>query len=150
MGVLSALPLISAGNLCCCLWVISGGVVAAYLLQQESPTPITNGDGAMVGLLAGLIGALVCTAISIPITLMFAPMERRIVGSLLQNSENLPPVWRDMMERSQGGRFRAARVVLGLMFWLCAGAIFSTIGGLLGATFFRKPLPPGNTATPAS
>ena len=29
MGVLSALPLISAGNFCCCMWVISGGLVAA-------------------------------------------------------------------------------------------------------------------------
>ena len=35
IGVLSALPLISAGNCCCCLWVIGGGVVAAYLLQQS-------------------------------------------------------------------------------------------------------------------
>jgi len=40
LSVLSALPLISAGNLCCCLWVISGGLVAAYLLQQNQSTPI--------------------------------------------------------------------------------------------------------------
>ena len=35
MGVLSALPIISAGNACCCLWVVSGGVIAAYLLPAE-------------------------------------------------------------------------------------------------------------------
>jgi hypothetical protein len=28
MGVLSALPIVSAGNWCCCLWVVSGGLVA--------------------------------------------------------------------------------------------------------------------------
>jgi len=150
MGVLSALPLIAAGNLCCCLWVISGGVVAAYLLQQDSPTPITNSDGAIVGLLAGLIGAIVCWVISIPINIIFGPIERRMVGSLLQNAENMPPGWRDMMARSQGGAFRAARLVFLLFLWLFAGAIFSTIGGLLGATFFRKPLPPASSATPAS
>ena len=44
MGVLSALPIISAGNLCCCLWIISGGLVAAYVLQQNQPTPITPAD----------------------------------------------------------------------------------------------------------
>ena len=147
MGVLSALPLVSAGNVCCCLWVISGGVVAAYLLQQASPTPITNSDGALVGLFAGLIGALVCWGISIPITLIFAPMERRIVTSLLENNQNLPPMWRDMMDRSQSGTFRAARLVLGLMFWLCAGAVFSTIGGLLGAVIFRKPLAPADATS---
>ena len=142
IGVLSALPIIAAGNLCCCLWVISGGVLAAYLLQQDSPAPITQSDGAVVGLLAGLVGAIVCWVISIPITLLFAPMERRMVGSMLENAENMPPVVREFMERSQGGAFRAARLVLSLFFWLFAGAIFSTIGGLLGAVFFRKPVPP--------
>ena len=32
MGVLSALPLISAGNICCCLWVIVGGMSLGTLL----------------------------------------------------------------------------------------------------------------------
>ena len=41
MGVLSALPIISAGNVCCCLWVVSGGAIAAYLFQQERAAPIT-------------------------------------------------------------------------------------------------------------
>ncbi len=35
LGVLSALPIVSIGNVCCCLWVISGGVLAAYLLQRN-------------------------------------------------------------------------------------------------------------------
>ena len=56
MGVLSALPIVAAGNLCCCLWIISGGVVAAYLLQQNQSAPVTPGDGALVGLLAGMAG----------------------------------------------------------------------------------------------
>jgi len=33
--------------------------------------------------------------------------------------------------------------VVGLMFYLVVGAIFSTIGGLLGALVFKKPPPPG-------
>ena len=45
IGVLSALPIVSAGNLCCCLWVVLGGVVAAYLLQQNQSTPLNVGDG---------------------------------------------------------------------------------------------------------
>ncbi len=35
MGVLSALPFINILNACCCLWVVTGGVVAAYLLQER-------------------------------------------------------------------------------------------------------------------
>ncbi len=73
-GVLSALPLIAGGNLCCCLWIVSGGAVAAYVLQQNQSLPIGPGDGALVGLLAGVIGALVYLVLSIPINILVAPM----------------------------------------------------------------------------
>jgi len=56
--VLSALPIVGAANACCCLWVVSGGLLAAYLLQQDRQQPITAGDGAIVGLLAGISGAI--------------------------------------------------------------------------------------------
>ena len=59
LGVLSALPIINLGNTCCCLWVIAGGMTAAYLLQNAQVAPITSGDGAAVGFLAGVAGAIV-------------------------------------------------------------------------------------------
>ena len=34
MGVLSALPIVSGGNLCCCLWVVSGGAEAVPGIQH--------------------------------------------------------------------------------------------------------------------
>ena len=67
IGVLSALPIISAGNCFCCMWVIGGGVIAAYLLQQNQAAPISSSDGAVTGVLAGLVGAVVSLIISIPI-----------------------------------------------------------------------------------
>jgi hypothetical protein len=147
MGVLSALPLISAGNLCCCLWVIVGGAVAAYLLQQNTSTPITPGDGAIVGLLAGLTGALVQFVISIPIGLMVAPMERAMLQRVLENAGSMPPEMRDVLERFSGaGGVGAGLIVaktIGLMVWLVVGSIFSTIGGVLGALIFKKNTPPG-------
>jgi len=149
MGVLSALPLISAGNLCCCLWVIAGGVVAAYLLQQNTAAPITPGDGAMVGLLAGLAGAVVQFIISIPISIMVAPMERAMMQRVLEMAGTMPPEMRDVIERYSGNDvalgfgLMVARRVIGLMFWLVVGGIFSTIGGLIGALIFKKDTPPG-------
>ena len=147
LGVLSALPLISVGNVCCCLWVICGGLLAAYLLQQNQATPITPGDGALVGLLAGLIGAFVQVAVSIPISIVVGPMERAMVQRVLEMAGNMPPEVRDMMERYGGEGRSVAFVILGRIFalfvWLCIGAVFSTIGGLLGALIFKKDLPPG-------
>jgi hypothetical protein len=147
MGVLSALPFVSAGNLCCCLWVIAGGVVAAYVLQQNESAPITPADGALVGLLAGLLGAVIQVVISIPITFVVAPMERALMQRILDMAGNMPGDMRDMMEQyGRGGRSLAFVIVartVAFMFWLSVGAIFSTIGGLVGAAIFRKQTPPG-------
>src|SRR5262245_33640329 len=99
MGVLSALPLVSAGNICCCLWVVGGGMVAAYVLQQNQSAPIAPGDGALVGLLAGLLGAVVWFVVSIPVSIIIGPMERAMLQRILDMSGNMPPGVRDTFER---------------------------------------------------
>ena len=149
MGVLSALPIVAVGNLCCCLWVIGGGVVAAYLFQQNQTTPITPEDGALVGLLAGLIGAFVQLVVAIPIGILVAPIERAMLQRMIEIAGTMPPEMRDAIERysstdGQGGiALMIVKQVVGLMFFLVVGAIFSTIGGVLGALVFKKPPPPG-------
>jgi hypothetical protein len=147
MGVLSALPIIYFGNVCCCLWVISGGVVAAYVLQQNQATPITAGDGALVGLLAGLIGAAVQFVLSIPIDIIMAPLERNMAQRFIDMAGN--PEVRDIFEqvtqrRLEGGiLFLVITRMIMFMVMLFIGAIFSTIGGLIGQAIFQKKLPPG-------
>ena len=147
MGVLSALPIISVGNACCCLWVVSGGVIAAYLFQQNKTTPITPADGALVGLLAGLAGAVVRSLVAIPIDILVAPMQQQIVQRILDMG-TLPPEMRDMLERygrggAMGGVFFIIGRIFGLISWLFVGGLFSTLGGLLGAMIFRGEAPPG-------
>jgi hypothetical protein len=138
MGVLSALPIISVGNVCCCLWVISGGVVASYLLQQNQPEPITPGDGALVGLLAGLAGAVIYLALSIPLTILLAPMERAFMARLADMAGTVRPEVRSYLATGVGA---AIGIVVGFMFMLFFGSIFSTLGGVLGAAIFRRNSP---------
>jgi hypothetical protein len=142
-GVLSALPLISGGNLCCCLWIVSGGVVAAYVLQQNQTTPIAAGDGALVGLLAGVAGACVYLVVSIPISLLVGPLEQRIFQGLAETMNNMPPEFREYATRTANGGFRVAMALFSFIFMLCLGAVFSTIGGVLGALIFARKTPPG-------
>jgi hypothetical protein len=149
IGVLSALPVIAAGTLCCCMWVIGGGAVAAYVLQQNHSTPITPGDGALVGLLAGLVGALVQFVIAIPIGMMVAPFERVMLGRIVEMAGTMPPEMRDAIERysSPDRQFGIAAMMaardFALIVGLFVGAIFATIGGLIGAMIFKKSTPPG-------
>jgi len=148
MGVLSALPIISVGNACCCMWVVAGGLVAAYVFQQNHPAPMTAADGALAGLLAGLFGAAVYFVLSIPLELIMAPMERSIAQRFIDMSGSMPPEIRDMFDRVNGNRASTGLAfflmrVIGFVFMLFVGAIFSTIGGLLGSVVFVRKLPPG-------
>src|SRR4051812_46785621 len=137
MGVLSALPLISAGNICCCLWVLSGGAAAAYVLQQGQPDPITPADGAFVGFLAGLGGAVVYLVIALPVDVFIGPMEREMMRRIVENMGGGGDGFRTYADRAD---LVAApvRAGLGFVLMLFVGAIFSTIGGLLGALMFKK------------
>jgi hypothetical protein len=145
MGVLSALPIVSAGNLCCCLWVLCGGALAAYLLQQDQQAPITLGDGALAGLLAGIFGAFVMLVLSIPIMMLFQPFRREVIDRVLEQAENVPPWLRDALTR---GGFSAMLIAGQFLISLVFGSAFSTLGGIVGAAMFQKKLPPGTIDVP--
>ena len=142
IGVLSALPLINIGN-CCCLWVIGGGVLATYLMQQNHPYPIAAADGALVGLLAGLMGGVLGTLLSIPVDMMMGPFQRQLMERIIASNPDFPPEARSMIENMSAG---AAATVLKLVFSTVVGAVFGMLGGLLGVALFKKkdlPPPPG-------
>jgi hypothetical protein len=146
MGVLSALPIIATGNICCCLWVISGGVVAAYVLQQGQPQPITPADGAFIGFLSGILGAFVYIVIYVPTDIAIGPMEREMLRRALENMGGAES-FRSYFERTDVVA-APIRYVISFLTMLFVGAIFSTIGGLLGALMFRKREVPYAPGTP--
>lgn len=133
IGVLSTLPFVNIVNACCCLWVITGGALAAYLLQQDSPEPITAADGALIGLMAGGVGAIVGTILSIPIDLYFGPIMRDWFMRYAEG-QDLPPEFLDMLNQ----QMTAAGIVLRLIWSLFAYVIFGMLGGVLGVAIFRK------------
>ncbi len=139
IGVLSALPLVSAGNCCCCLWVVSGGALAAYLRQQNLPVAIDAAEGAIIGLMAGVIGGIAATILSIPMEMALGPFQRQIMERILSSNPEFPPEMRDIIER---GAATGAGVAIKLVFNLVIGVVFGLLGGLLGAAIFKKNVPP--------
>ncbi len=142
LGVLSALPIVSAGNLCCCLWLIAGGVVAAYVLQSNQPTPITTGDGAVAGLLAGIVGSVVYLVVSIPVSILTGPLQGRWVERVLESGGEVPEPMRQALEGMRQGGMTVLGAILGFVVMLVLSLLFSTAGGALGAAIFRKKTPP--------
>ena len=149
IGVLSALPVINVGN-CCCAWILFGGALAAYLMQQHHPAPITIGDGAIVGLIAGLIGAFIWLIVTIPISVAMAPLQQRMTQRVLQNAADLPPELRAFFESVSGGPSIGLGLLFGFFLMLVVSTLFGMLGGLFGALMFRKvdaavvppPIPP--------
>jgi uncharacterized membrane protein YeaQ/YmgE (transglycosylase-associated protein family) len=147
MGVLSALPFVSYANACCCLWVVVGGLLAAWLLQQNHPYAITTSDGAVVGLLAGVFGAL----IGVVITALMSPFQRQLdlymLGRLTQAMGDVPPVVEQVIEQRRNmPAVTPLAIVASLVLSLIVNPIFAMLGGLLGAVLFKKggqpPAPP--------
>lgn len=147
IGVLSALPFISAGNCFCCMWVIGGGALAVYLMQQNHPYPITAADGALVGLLAGLVGGVVGTIVSIPVDMMMGPFQQQLMERIV-SSPDFPAETRTMIENMSvgSGGFSVVGTVVKLVTFEIVGLIFGLLGGLLGVALFKKKdMPPPGT-----
>jgi hypothetical protein len=134
VGILSAIPII---NYCCCIWTLGGGVLAAYLYINSSPTPVQIGDGAMVGGLAGVFGGIIYFVLSLPINIFFgmAAMEAQLARSGIQ----LP---------FSGMVLLIIASLLGAVIL----AVLTALGGILGVAIFEKrkdgaaPPPPQNFA----
>ncbi|MGE5198486.1 MAG: DUF5518 domain-containing protein [Rhodospirillaceae bacterium] len=148
MGVLSALPGVSLGNCCCCAWLVSGGLVAAYVLQSGTPQAIALGDGALVGLLAGLFGAVVNMIVSVPMTLLTGPLQQQLIQRFADSQPDLPENLRQMVDNMGAGAVSIVGIIMAFVMMLILGAIFSTLGGLLGAFFFKKKEAPVSPPPP--
>ncbi len=149
IGVLSALPIIGAANCCCCLWVVAGGLLAAYLGGQGRPVSLTPGEGALIGGSAGIVGAFVWIPIALVLDVLMSPLQQAVVGAILSNARDMPPEAREVLE-GLGQPASAFRYVFGFILQFFAGAVFGAIGGVVGAMFFRKDVPPalGGTYVP--
>ena len=139
IGILSALPFISC---CCCLWMIGGGFLSAYLKSQNRQTSLSMAEGATVGLLAGVIGSFVFLLISSALS----PLNMRFL-EFARNAADMPPEVQEMIDAMEGGRmgsnaFNFIGSVVSFVMTLCVMSIMSTIGGMVGAAYFKKDIPP--------
>jgi len=133
IGVLSALPIISC---CCCLWIAGGGVLAAYLQSQNQPTSLSLAHGARVGLFAGVVGACVWLVIDSALR----PLQMRFFGEVLRNARDVPPEIQELLQSVEAGQMGGN--ILGFVLFLIIGSILATMGGMAGAAYFRKDVPP--------
>jgi hypothetical protein len=135
VGLLSAIPFVNFLNICCCLWAILGGALAARLYIKGSPTPVRVGDGAILGLLAGVVGAIIYIVIGIPLGLLVASTMIAVMSRLF---ESVNPQQAELMREQMAAGQTIVGAILRGLFTAFMLLVFSTVGGLLGVTIFEK------------
>jgi len=150
LGVLSSLPFINIGNCLCCMWVLAGGGIAAVLLSRQRPSGITYGDGAFVGVMSGLCGSVIGTAVHIPVQII----SSRIFGSQPQEIEELfqrmgiEGPMRDWMMRIVSGEISVGTVLFTFFSYLVMWSLFAMIGGIITVAIMNKRAQGGQNRPP--
>lgn len=142
-GVLSALPLVGALNLCCCSLVIGGGFLASFLYSKEcrkADVAFQAGTGAKAGVVAGVFHGLAGAILAL---LPLAPSADEVIEQLRAFDVRIPPEAMPYIEMSQS---LGVRFAMSLVFGLIFGCIFATIGGLIGGAAFK--FEPSTTTVP--
>jgi disulfide bond formation protein DsbB len=136
-GVLSGIPLV---NCLCCLWIIGGAMIAAYLLAKDSPTDLTAGDGAIVGVFTGIVAAVVDVIVSIPFQAVSEKFVRDMLVRFSEYAEEMPNGWQSWFEEGalEGS---IAWSVFGFAISVIIFSAFGALGGIIGISLFGKKKP---------
>ena len=145
LGMLSSLPLISAGNCLCCMWVVGGGGLATSLLSKQQPgRRLTFGDGAFAGVFSGLFGAMIATLVSIPIKILSAPFiasQQDSIDKAIRDIPELQGPMLDLMRRVLSPEISGVTVLTTFITNLIVYALFAMVGGILMIAYLSKKRP---------
>ena len=154
-GVAAGLPGLNLVNTCtCCSFVVAGGFLAAYLQSsacKAAGVKFDAGAGALSGLLAGLFYGVVVAVVGILVSSVIGdPLLRRFL-EWVQQLPDTPPEALDMIDevllQLEEKTFGVIDFIKRLLISLASGAVFSTLGGLIGGAVFK--FAPAETAAPA-
>ncbi len=140
-GILSGIPFVSC---LCCLWIIGGAMLAAYLLAKDSPVALTAGDGAIVGVFTGIVAVVVQAILSF----LFRPVNReffrRMMERFAEYSEEMPPGFEGFFD---GGSTQVSvpLFLIGILISAIAFAALGALGGIIGISLFGKKFLPSKT-----
>jgi len=119
----SIVPFIGFLNLCCFLWIIAGGFLAAYMLKNKTGK-IEMKDGAIVGVLSGVV---------------YAVMATLLISILIVLGSGISMAYGDMGQTvGVGAAFGLMVIIISFLINLVLGAIFGAIGGVIGAAVLKK------------
>lgn len=163
IGVISGVPGLGLINCCCCAGIMAGGILAVYLYKQEfveGMPPLESSDALVLGIIAGIVGALSGAVISGLITVMFGPVEAEMMkriweksAAYLEQQGSVPAGSFDQLREQLDKSIEESRsiggILRGLILTLILYPIFSMLGGLIGYALFGRKQQPQVPAAPS-
>jgi hypothetical protein len=143
MGLLGAIPLVSFVSSCCCLWVgIWGcGILAVwiYRLSEKTQPGLSIGQGLLLGLIAGVVGAVIVSFLGAIANLVFTGLQ----SSNPMDALNQIPGMSDSLDENSRQLIEQYAATSGSILFstLCNFILypfFGLVGGLIGSALIWK------------
>lgn len=164
LGITSAIPILGYLNCACCMLVIGGGLLSSYLYLRTYPPELpraTYGEGALLGLLTGVIGGAVWTLVGVSVQYIKMQFGQK-TDDLYQIKEvlsdpRIPEGVRTILEMIfAGGLLSVGMILISAVSYFVISTVFATLGGIIGIALFQKkeapaaapPSPPESSSPP--
>ena len=162
MGLISAIPFLNIVNCLCCAGILLGGFLAVMFYKNNfqpkadqlmadtlDTTPFTAGDCLAVGALAGVVGAVVDTLLSIIFIALFGNVVQEFLLNLIQNMDlQIPEEFLQQVEESLREEMGAFGILKNLLLSMVIDPLFGLLGGLIGYSIFKPKQPPAVAPPP--
>ena len=155
MGLISAIPFLGVVNCLCCAGILLGGFLAVVFYKNNftpDTPPFTAGDCMAVGALAGIVGAVVDTLLSIVFVALFGNVAQEfILGILRDMSLQIPEELMNAIEEALTQGTMGFAIIMSFFSALVLDSLFGLLGGLIGYAIFKPkqqvmPPPPVQTS----
>lgn len=154
--VISGVPGLSLINCCCCAGIMVGGLMGVYFHRQDfqpGMAPFESSDALVVGLLAGLVGAVGATILGTLFSLLLGGFEAELLGGFYDRllseltrsgtlTDDMADQLRDQMERSFEESTSFGGIMANLFVAIIVYPVFAMLGGLIGYGIFNKKQTP--------
>ena len=146
MTLIAVFPLLNMINLLCCAGIIAGGFAGVYSYNkqlQNAGIPLTHKDGGMIGILSGILSAVLVTGFGLIISL-FSDSNPilEVMKAFDEMNIQTPPEVAQYVEKfseeyNQYG-FSPSITVISFISNIILYPLFGAIGALLAVNIFNK------------
>lgn len=131
-------PYVGLLNVCCCLGVLFGAIVAVQQYSSRSSAVVPSGEGALLGMTSGVGGAIFASLIEVGMRIIGIGVR----GAVEQALQMFPASVEETQDLSRWqGQWEVLWVVGEMAAKILVFAVFGAIGGAIGVALLGTDTP---------